>query len=200
MAAEKLTRLGIEVKFVPNKTLADIERSFETIGAVVGKAAEGRAMAERFGAAIAAARERRRGETAGTGARVIGYEPLYVAGGWGFLHELLETAGGSNAAGKVRKDFYAADVEGVIAARPEVIIDLTLEDARAAERRAVVLEFWKRFPSIPAVRSGRIEVIDSDFLTIPGPRLVDGLAALERALHPAQPDAGRPGPVTEGGR
>ena len=121
MAAEKLTRLGIEVKFIPNKTLSDIERSFEMIGAVVGKAAEGRAMAERFGAAIAAARERRRGKAPVRALVVIGYEPVYVAGGWGFLNELLEAAGGANAAGKVQKDFYAADVEGVIAARPEVI-------------------------------------------------------------------------------
>ena len=76
MAAEKLTRLGIEVKFIPNKTLADIERSFEIIGGVVGKAAEGRAMAERFGAAIAAARERRRGKPPVRALVVIGYEPV----------------------------------------------------------------------------------------------------------------------------
>ncbi len=36
----------------------------------------------------------------------------------------------------------------------------------------------------PAVRNGRVYVIDGDLLTRPGPRLVDGLEQIARALHP----------------
>ncbi len=190
MANEKLGRLGVPVKFIPNKTLGDITSSFVTVGEVVDRAAEGRAMAERFRAAITAARERHRATRPVSVLVVIGYEPLYVAGGYGFLNELIDAAGGANVMAKTERDFFAADVESVIAAKPEVIVDLTLEDTSAADRRAAVLSYWRRFSSIPAVADRRIEVIDSDFLTIPGPRLVDGLAALEKALHGAEPADG----------
>ena len=36
----------------------------------------------------------------------------------------------------------------------------------------------------PAAKNGRVYVIDGDLLTRPGPRLVDGLEQLARALHP----------------
>jgi iron complex transport system substrate-binding protein len=36
----------------------------------------------------------------------------------------------------------------------------------------------------PAVRNGRVYLIDGDLLTRPGPRLVDGLEQIARALHP----------------
>ena len=36
----------------------------------------------------------------------------------------------------------------------------------------------------PAVKNGRVYVIDGDLLTRPGPRLVDGLEQIARALHP----------------
>jgi iron complex transport system substrate-binding protein len=36
----------------------------------------------------------------------------------------------------------------------------------------------------PAGKNGRVYVIDGDLLTRPGPRLVDGLEQIARALHP----------------
>ena len=113
---------------------------------------------------------------------VIGYEPMWVAGGYGVVEEMLEAAGGENVAGGEKKDFYAIDFEKVLSQRPEVIVDLTLDAPATDERRNSVKAFWKRFSSIPAAATGRIKFIDSDLLTIPGPRLVEGLAELEKAL------------------
>ena len=36
----------------------------------------------------------------------------------------------------------------------------------------------------PAVREGRVYKINDDYLARPGPRLIDGLEAMARALHP----------------
>jgi iron complex transport system substrate-binding protein len=41
-----------------------------------------------------------------------------------------------------------------------------------------------RFSSLPAVRERRVHQLDADLLFRPGPRLVDGIEALARVLHP----------------
>ncbi len=84
----------------------------------------------------------------------------------------------------MKKDFYAADIETVIAAKPEVIVDLTLKATDPQSRRDAAKAFWSRFTSVPAVKNNRVEFIDIDLLTIPGPRLLEGLIGLEAALHP----------------
>ena len=194
IAGEKLPQFAAEVKFLPDKTLADVELSFVEIGRLVGKPTEGKTLSDSLQSAVAAAKKESVGRPGVAVLLVIGYEPLWVAGGYGFLNELVEAAGGTNAAGGVKKDFYGIDFEGVLAAKPDVIVDLTLEGDLAGPRRDAALTFWKRFPTIPAAANGRVEFIDSDLLTIPGPRLIEGLRALQEAL------GGGAGPKREGAR
>jgi iron complex transport system substrate-binding protein len=194
MASEKLAALGVKAEFIPNDTLADVENSFTRIGELVGKAAAGKALANRLAKAVESARKASAGRPRPRVLAVIGYEPLWVAGGYGFLNELIAAAGGDNAAGAVKKDFYAADFERILVARPEVILDLTLEAPPTAAEREKALAFWRRAGSIPAVSNGRVEFVESDLLTIPGPRLIDGLGRIQRALGivPKEPPAAAP--------
>jgi ABC-type Fe3+-hydroxamate transport system substrate-binding protein len=203
VANEKLPSFGADCQFLPDKTLADVESSFATIGRLVGKPAEGRALSDALASAVASAKAHNASRPRVRTLVVIGYEPMWVAGGYGVVNELLDAAGGTNVAGNVTKDFYAVDFETVLATAPDCIIDLTLDAPLTSARRDAIRAFWKRFPSIPAVASGRIEFVDSDLLTIPGPRLVDGLAQLEAALRQT-PAPAAPSPSTdsqlEGGR
>jgi iron complex transport system substrate-binding protein len=200
MARERLEPLGFELVFLPDQTLEEIAASFISVGVYAGKPDSGRALATRFTESVSAAKRRSSGRASLKAVAVIGYEPLWVAGGEGFLNELLEAAGFTNAAGAVKKDFYAADFERILAAAPDVIIDLTLEGPGDEAARGNVKAFWNRFQSIPAVKSGRIEFIDSDLLTIPGPRLVKGLAALESIARAAGGEPSQPAAPEEGGR
>jgi iron complex transport system substrate-binding protein len=47
-----------------------------------------------------------------------------------------------------------------------------------------VLKEWGRWKAIPAVKQGRIHLIDSDLIDRPSPRIVEGLEEIARALHP----------------
>jgi len=195
MAKEKLTRLGADVEFLPDKTLDDLAKSFVRIGELVGRPAEGRALSAELASAVAAAKKRNASRPPVKTLIVIGYEPMWVAGGYGVVDELLLAGGGQNVAGAVRKDFYAVSFESVLASEPDVIVDLTLPDDAEQAARDAIVAFWKRFPTIPAVKNSRIEFVDIDLLTIPGPRLVDGLARLEKALRPQESLAPRPRPA-----
>jgi iron complex transport system substrate-binding protein len=43
---------------------------------------------------------------------------------------------------------------------------------------------WDRLTSLPAVKAGRIHAVDGDLMHRYGPRMVDGVERLARAIHP----------------
>ena len=69
-------------------------------------------------------------------------------------------------------------------ARPrDAIIELygsDATDARLADEKRV----WRQLPSVPAVRNDRIHLLRGDFLTMPGPRIVQAARLMADALHP----------------
>ena len=75
---------------------------------------------------------------------------------------------------------YSISLEELVAADPEVIL---LGDAAYGATAEAVAERpgWK---GMTAVKDGRIYPIDDILVTRPGPRLVEGLEALVRAIHP----------------
>ena len=56
----------------------------------------------------------------------------------------------------------------------------------ASESGATAADVGKRqgFGSLQAVANGRVYGVDSDLISRPGPRLVQGLEALVKLLHP----------------
>jgi iron complex transport system substrate-binding protein len=43
---------------------------------------------------------------------------------------------------------------------------------------------WMQWTSIPAVKNKRVCLIDSDLVDRPSPRIIDGLEAMARIIHP----------------
>jgi len=115
----------------------------------------------------------------------IGVNPLVAVGSNNFIHELITTAGGENViAGKV--PYPQVSREQILALGPEVIIITTMARGEIWSR---VQEDWARWPQVPAVRDGRIHLVDSNLFDRPSPRLVNGLELLWGILHP--PGGGR---------
>ena len=115
---------------------------------------------------------------------VFGREPatlrnLYASGGVGFLHDMIETAGGANVFATVKREGVQATSEMLLAAAPEVILEL-----RAEGDDAVDLSAWQSIPAVPAVRARRIVVLAGSEMVIPGPRVAKGTERIARALHP----------------
>jgi len=127
---------------------------------------------------------------------VFGREPgslrgIYASGGVGFLHDLLEVAGGRDIFDDVKKQSVVITSEQVLARAPAAIIELydqDTTDAKLAAERAV----WKQLPSVPAVRDNRVHQLRGDFLTVPGPRIVLAAKMMAEALHPNNPISTNP--------
>jgi iron complex transport system substrate-binding protein len=109
---------------------------------------------------------------------------IYVSGGIGFLHEILEAAGGMNVFGDVKRESVQPSQETLIVRAPEVILEVRaagLLDASAVDGERAV---WQRLPSLPAVRNGRVHLLSGDYLVVPGPRLAQAAETIARTLHP----------------
>jgi iron complex transport system substrate-binding protein len=109
---------------------------------------------------------------------------LYTCGPGSFVDELLTLASASNvaadptagAAGDAYPQFSA---EQLVASDPDVILLSGLAYASADEFTSDA-----RFSGLTAVREGRVLIIDDSLLTIPGPRITEGLRILAEAIHP----------------
>lgn len=106
---------------------------------------------------------------------------IYTAGAGSFIASLIDTAGGDPITGDPNST--AISLEDLVAADPELILlgdaayDATITPESVAARQG-----WME---MTAVRDGRILPMPEDVLiTRPGPRIVEGLEALARAIHP----------------
>jgi iron complex transport system substrate-binding protein len=107
-------------------------------------------------------------------------QPLYTAGKSSFVTNLIERAGGRSVTADVAEAWPRLSDEAALASRPEAVI-MVSADAMGSEANTRIAASLK---TSPAVRNGRVYVIDGDLLTRPGPRLVDGLEQMAHALHP----------------
>ena len=107
-------------------------------------------------------------------------EPLYTIGRDAFLTDLIHRAGGVSVTADVPGAFPRFSDEAALAAKPEAIILPTGGGAMGTANSKVAAAL----KDSPAVLSNRIYKIDENHLQRPGPRLVDGLEEMTRALHP----------------
>jgi iron complex transport system substrate-binding protein len=121
---------------------------------------------------------------------VIGREPrslraLNVSGGRGFLHDLLDLAGGTNIFGDVSRESLLVSTETILARAPDVILELHYTEAPSRTLVDQERAAWSILSAVPAVRNGRVELLFGEELVLPGPRVVLTATAFARALHPA---------------
>lgn len=109
----------------------------------------------------------------------VSKEPLYTAGHDSYMTDVIRRAGGTSVTADVPTAWPRFSDEAALAARPEVII-LSTDDTMNKNDKEVAASL----KNSPAAKKGRVYGINGDFLSRPGPRLVDGLEEIARKLHP----------------
>jgi iron complex transport system substrate-binding protein len=112
----------------------------------------------------------------------INAKPLMTVGVDAFQNELVTLAGGRNLAEGAKARYPQYSIEDVVKRAPDVILISTMDRVGAFEEQK---NQWMRWADIPAVRNNRIFFLDSDLIDRASPRIVDGLEAMARLLHPA---------------
>jgi iron complex transport system substrate-binding protein len=108
---------------------------------------------------------------------------IYASGGRGFLHELLEAAGGVNVFADINAESVQASSELILARAPDVILELRPTDIPAPDQQAAEMRSWRTLASTPAVRHNRLHLLSGRAYVVPGPRVADGAEAMAEILH-----------------
>ncbi len=185
----RLTQANIPFFSYEHAGLADITSTMRALGDRIGHSTEANRETDRIQTGLADIRRRVAGQSRPKTILVFEREAgsirgAFASGGIGFLHDMLETAGGANVFADVQRQSVQFTAEMLLARAPEVILELRPSNGWSAERLAREREVWKAFASVPAVRTNRIYIFDDDSMMQPGPRVVESVRRMADALHP----------------
>lgn len=173
----KMLSTGCPVFVTNPRSLAGIQKSTRDIGRLIGKQQSAarlvQAMQQREDSVKALVKMTKRVLL------IVSLQPLIVVGNKTFLAELLDLAGGSNIAASSPSTYPTLSRESVVAANPDVIVVMS-------EALASTEELPKLFPewvTLNALQTHQVFRINSDIVSRPGPRAIDGLVVLYKIIH-----------------
>jgi len=108
---------------------------------------------------------------------------IYVCGSGTFLDDVIRIAGGSNVAGDLVSSYGVISKEALLAREPEVIVELRGEGASDPAEQQRIRALWQGLAPLPAVREGRVYVLEATYAMIPGPRVVQLAEKLAELFH-----------------
>jgi iron complex transport system substrate-binding protein len=109
---------------------------------------------------------------------------LFTIGERSFIGNMLATLKARNIAAAAASAFPQLSAEAVIAADPEVILLADAAEFGYGDESAESVAARPGWGGIAAVVDGRVHAVDPDIISRPGPRIVEGLEAMARLLHP----------------
>jgi iron complex transport system substrate-binding protein len=185
---KQLERAQVAIFLYSHAGLTDVTRTLRSLGQRVGRGEAADKLATDIEARITAVSKRVAGTSKPRTLIVFGREAfalrgIYASGGFGFIHDMVEAAGGVNIFADIKREAVQASTELVLSRRPDVVLELrgtalTPDDRRREEA------VWKTLPGVPAVRTGRVYILADERTVVPGSRVAEGVELIARTLHP----------------
>lgn len=176
-------RLGIGRQHIACRRLADIPPAIRTIGRLAGRIDAGNALASAIECGIrnrrAAVAQRPPEQRPLVYVEIWG-DPLMAAGKNSFVSELVALAGGRNMGEELAHDYATVSTEWVLTRNPDIILCLYPSSDHGARKAVAARLGWK---TLRAVQNGRVyDDFNLDTILRPGPRVLDGVEQLRRAI------------------
>jgi iron complex transport system substrate-binding protein len=176
---QKLRDLGVPVVTYNATDLPDLLDDINAIGRIAGEQRAAQSLTAKMSDRADAVAQQVQTEGRVTCFFEVYYPPLTTVGPGTFIFDLLERAGCDPVTAAAKTDYPEWSVDELVAHPPQVYL-ATPESARSV----AAIARRPAFGDIPAIASGHVALIDSDLVTRPGPRVIDGIEQLAAALHP----------------
>jgi iron complex transport system substrate-binding protein len=174
--------LHIKVLYIEEaETVDGVYDSIAMFGGITGHAAEAQSLVADMRRRIGAVTSKL--ATVSAGPRVF-YEvtnDLYTASPDTFIGSMLTMLKAKNIAEGATTQFPQLTAEAVIGADPQVVL---LADAKFTHENADIVSARPGWSNVSAVKDRRIYAIDDDIASRPGPRIVDAIETIAKALYP----------------
>lgn len=193
----KMAALGIPVYIINPTHIDEVARSIGHIGRLTGATDSANRLQASMKQRVQMVQEAVKGRPRPRVLHVLSFEPLMSSGKGSWVHDLIERAGGQNVIEGLKERHPRISMEEVIRKDPQVILltGMVLKDPLTEQQK-----WWERWKQISAVRMGRIHNIEADLILRPSPRIVEGLEAVARVIHPeAYENPGEKGSRGQGG-
>ncbi len=169
--------------------LEHVMATMRTLGQRTGHVQQAEQAAKSLETAIDAVKARVAGKPRPRTLLVFGREPgslrnIYASAGRGFLHDMLVAAGGDDVLSDIDKESAQINTEMILARRPDVILELNAANRLNDADLQKTIAPWMALSSVPAVKNHRVVLLLGAGLTVPGPRVIQGIEKMAAALHP----------------
>lgn len=175
----QLQNQNIAVFVTDPRDLDGVFRSIDQVGQILGHVEEAGHLVQNLRERAARVEEAVQQERLVRVFYQLSAEPLYTAGHDAFVTDLIRRAGAVSVTADVPGAWPKYSNESALAAKPEAIILPT--GGSMGEGNSAVAEALR---GSPAALEGRVFKINDDHLVRPGPRALEGLEEMARALHP----------------
>lgn len=183
---EAIEKLGLKVYFLANPV--DIESMLENlriIGKITGRGTQAETLIESLQNRIAAVDEK----LTGLQNRPLVFYQLdstdpnapWTAGPGSFIDTLISRAGGRNLGSELSDAYAQLSIEQLLIDQPEMIIVGDYTWGGVTAEAVMARAGWA---GLEAIKQSQVFVFDDNLVSRPGPRMVDGLEAMVKLLHP----------------
>ena len=180
-----LEKLGLTVYYLKNPvTLESMYADLETVGSLTGHTADAATLVASLQARVAAvdAKVAMAVSRPSVYYEIDGTDPTkpYTSGGGTFVDQLIRRAGGVNVFTQLNNSWPQISLEQLLVDNPQIIL---LGDSAYGETPDQV-STRPGWGNLLAVKNKQVFPFDDNLVSRPGPRLLDGLEALARLIHP----------------
>ena len=180
----KLEELGIPALILDPSDLEGILADIQLVGQATGAETEAEALVSELRGRIAVVTEKagEAKERVRVFCEIDATDPSkpWASGPGSFMDAMIHLSGGTNVAADADSPWPQLSAEEIIAKDPEIIILADSEYGVTAESVGA----RPGWDVITAVKYGAIYDIDDDLISRAGPRIVDGLEAVAKIIHP----------------
>ena len=178
---ELLDQVGIKVYLVNPRNVMQAIETIEVLGELCGAPEKATELSLALRKRVNVIKQRTMTKNRPRVFLQIHLKPIMTVNRNTFHHDLIQLAGGVNLFQDEPITYPRISLEEVIRRQPEVIIISSMERGGRFEKAR---QEWLKWKSIPAVRDGRVHLIDSDIIDRPSPRIIEGLEDMARFIHP----------------
>lgn len=177
-SARRLREAGIMTAAFKVDRIEQFDRTTRMLGRLIGDSARGAFVADTVMRTLDSVRARTRDLRRVSVVLPTWSKPLIVIGGGSFMSELVAIAGGRNVYDSSASPSPTVTLEDVVRKNPDAVL--------VGPEQAAILRESRAWTAVPAVRNGRVLVVDTALVLRPAVRLGEGAVSLAKLLHPPQ--------------